>query len=77
MHWPKPIKARRLRARLRKLVRAWRKMLRTRAVPEPSNDPLELDFQCVQGSSGVIAATETPPGVSTGVARAKNPRRRT
>jgi len=49
MHWPKPIKARRLRARLRKLVRAWRKMLWMRAVPEPSNDPLELSFSAFKG----------------------------
>jgi hypothetical protein len=44
MHWPKTIKAMRLRARLRKFVRTWRKILRTHSLPEPSSDPLELAF---------------------------------
>jgi hypothetical protein len=44
MHWSKFFKAMRLRARLRKLVRAWRKMLGTRGVPEQTSDPLELAF---------------------------------
>jgi hypothetical protein len=50
MHWLNPVKAMRLRARLRKVIRAWRKMVRRpRALPEPTCDPLELSFSAFKG----------------------------
>ena len=49
MDWPKPIKPMRLRALLRKFIRASRKKLRPRSLPEPTSDPLELAFSAFKG----------------------------